>query len=324
MTAGLSLRDGSNVSEAVIQRILGVGIAANMVGASGVGSGYNPGYVGSVDPSTTHFKVTANGTTLVLSISSGWAAIQKSSGLTSLDPRVQFGYNDAASTVTIASNATGSTRNDTICLRFEQVTAPDATGSNLPTVVIVQGASGGGLTAAPADSALYLPLANVAVANGATSIAQGNVTDLRKPFRTVGYVPLAWRGSLGAVDINTTSTTAVSMHANLTNSAFIVGSSGSIKITGALKCYLNTSFTDIYLYYGIDGVYTALDAFPAYSFSNVSFSLGGVATAIGLTPGSHSISLGWATANAADQLVCAGATRAAHGVGTWIHVENTA
>src|SRR4029077_18052083 len=95
------------------------------------------------------------------------------------DPRCFFGESDANDTATVTANATGSTRNDTVCLKVDQNTAPTPHVSNLLSVVVIAGQSGGGLSNAPADGNLYLPLANVAVSNGAASIAQGNVTDKR-------------------------------------------------------------------------------------------------------------------------------------------------
>jgi hypothetical protein len=182
MALRLLLRDGESVSADVLQRLLGSEFA-QLSAPTGVGTGYATGMVGSVlSASTGHLAVTANGTTLVLTILPGWAVVIRDAGASSYDPRALMVESDANLTATITANATGSTRNDTVCLKVDMATAPASDGSNLVSLVIIAGQSGGGLSNAPADGNLYLPLANVAVANGATSVAQGNVTDKRAGF----------------------------------------------------------------------------------------------------------------------------------------------
>jgi hypothetical protein len=169
----------------MVQRIFG-GLTAGLTGATGVGTGYASGGVGKINntwlgtnPGTGHMLVTANGTTMVLTIAPGWAVVVRDQGGSSYDPRAFLVESDANDSVTITSNATGFTRNDTVCLKVDQSTAPASDGANLVSFVVLAGASGGGLPNAPADGNLYVPLANVAVANGATSISQANVTDRR-------------------------------------------------------------------------------------------------------------------------------------------------
>ena len=130
--------------------------------------------------------MTAGGVTMVLTMLPGWAHVVRDAGGSTSAPRVLFAESDANDTATVTANATGSTRNDTVCLKLDQLTAPTTDGSNLLSFVVIAGASGGGLSNAPSDGNLYLPLANVAVANGATNIAQGNVTDLRQSTLALG------------------------------------------------------------------------------------------------------------------------------------------
>jgi hypothetical protein len=183
MAKRLLLRDAESLSQDMLQRLLGVEFW-NTPATPGVGTGYAAGLLGKVlTTSTGHLAVTANGTTMVLTILPGWAAVVRDAGGSTFDPRALFAESDANdSSITITANATGSTRNDTVCLKIDMATAPTSDGSNLVTFVAIAGAAGGGLSNAPADGNLYLPLANVAVANGATSLAQGNVTDLRSSF----------------------------------------------------------------------------------------------------------------------------------------------
>lgn len=163
----------------MIQRVLG-GLFWNLPVVGGVGTGYAAGVVGkNPTASTGHLAVTANGATMVLTMLPGWAQIVRDAGASTYDPRILFAESDANDTATVTANATGSTRNDTVCLKVDMATAPTTDGSNLLSFVIIAGAAGGGLSNAPADGNFYLPLANVAVANAATLISQGNVTDKR-------------------------------------------------------------------------------------------------------------------------------------------------
>lgn len=179
MAKRLLLRDAENFSQDQIQRVLGA-LLWSVPLVPGVGTGYSAGMVGrALTTSTGHLAVTANGSTMVLTMLPGWAHVIRDAGGTTYDPRLLFAESDANDTATVTANSTGSTRNDTVCLRIDMNSAPTSDGSNLVSFVIIAGQSGGGLSNAPADGNLYLPLANVAVANLATLIAQGNVTDKR-------------------------------------------------------------------------------------------------------------------------------------------------
>jgi hypothetical protein len=183
----LLLRDAENFSQDMIQRVLG-GLFWNTPGVAGVGTGYAAGIIGKLTGVATsgHMAVTADGATMVLTILPGWATIFRDAGASTYDPRALFAESDANDSVTITANATGSTRNDTVCLKIDQNTAPTSDGSNLVSFVAIAGQSGGGLSNAPVDGNLYLPLANVAVANGAMLLTQGVVTDKRSSILGLG------------------------------------------------------------------------------------------------------------------------------------------
>lgn len=83
---------------------------------------------------------------------------------------------DAAATVSIAANSSGSTRIDTICIKIDTGATPDADASNVATVVVVQGTPGAGAPATPAN---HYKLAEVTVASGAVSIANAAIADSR-------------------------------------------------------------------------------------------------------------------------------------------------
>ena len=202
MAKRLLLRDAENISADMLQRLVG-GDSAGIGAIAGVGTGFAMGGVGKMNSNwlgtaslpTGHLVVSANGTTMVLAISPGWATILRDVGTSTFDPRAFFAESDANDSVTVSANATGSTRNDTVCMKIDLGTAPTSDGSNLVSFEILAGAAGGGLANAPADGNLHLPIANIAVANGATNIAQGNVTDKRiwmptgiNPFKARGFV----------------------------------------------------------------------------------------------------------------------------------------
>ncbi len=84
---------------------------------------------------------------------------------------------DSDQNVSISSNPSGSTRIDLICLKIDTTVTPDANASNVATVVAVEGTPGGGAPSLPSN---HLQLAQVSVANGATSITDANITDSRQ------------------------------------------------------------------------------------------------------------------------------------------------
>jgi hypothetical protein len=176
------LRDGENLGEAALQREMTFMLSDCPV-VTGVGTGFSAGVVGKMNGAAganpNHFSVQANGSNLILTIQPGYCWIVKDNGASSYDPRVIYAGMTAATTLTLPSNSQGSTRVDTICLRIDQSIAPDANGTNLPSIVDVQGGASSALGNAPSDGALYLPLALVTIANGATSVSQSNVADAR-------------------------------------------------------------------------------------------------------------------------------------------------
>lgn len=81
------------------------------------------------------------------------------------------------SPVNISSNPSGSTRIDLICQEIDKVTTPNDDADNVCPITVVEGTPGGGAPAVPDD---HYALAQVSVASGATSITNGNITDLRE------------------------------------------------------------------------------------------------------------------------------------------------
>lgn len=82
-----------------------------------------------------------------------------------------------ASGVSISSNPSGSTRIDLICQEIDKITTPNDDADNVVPITVVEGTPGAGVPATPAD---HYVLAQVSVASGATSITNGNITDVRE------------------------------------------------------------------------------------------------------------------------------------------------
>ena len=81
--------------------------------------------------------------------------------------------------VAIADNASGNPRIDIICVKIDDAAATSVRGAGSVSVVVVAGTPGAS-PAVPATPADHYKLAEVAVANGFTSITNANITDLRK------------------------------------------------------------------------------------------------------------------------------------------------
>lgn len=79
-------------------------------------------------------------------------------------------------TVAIASNSSGSTRIDLICLELTTGTVPNSTASNVASLIRVAGTPGAGVPATPAN---HLKLAEVTVVNGASTISNSDIDDTR-------------------------------------------------------------------------------------------------------------------------------------------------
>jgi len=91
---------------------------------------------------------------------------------------------DANSNVTIAANASGVAKIDAVVLYIDTAASADATASNVAKLTSVRGTASASPTDGEIQTAVgasnpFLRLADVAVANGASSINSGNITDKR-------------------------------------------------------------------------------------------------------------------------------------------------
>lgn len=102
---------------------------------------------------------------------------------------------NAVTTLAITNNVSGSNRVDAIVLKLAQTT-PNALKNNVATIAVVLGSgvsalSDGAITSSIGDSN-WIRLADVTVANGASSIVNANITDVRVTvgigINTGGYV----------------------------------------------------------------------------------------------------------------------------------------
>ncbi len=78
--------------------------------------------------------------------------------------------------VTIPANNSGASIRRIICVKVDTAVTPGPNGDISPSLVVVSGSSGGGDPAIPDN---HLPLARVIHTNADTSIASGDITDLR-------------------------------------------------------------------------------------------------------------------------------------------------
>jgi hypothetical protein len=126
------------------------------------------GIVSSPGSSLNTWAVTADGSARSVVVATGAAVVQG----------IPF-WNAAARTVLITANASGNPRIDTIVL--EVVPQGEATEGKV-TLKVVDGTAAASPVAPTLTQSTALwqfPLADVAVANGAATISQGNITDRR-------------------------------------------------------------------------------------------------------------------------------------------------
>lgn len=101
-------------------------------------------------------------------------------------------YNDAIVNKLVGANASGNPRIDSIVLYIDLAASANATSTNVATFAVVAGTPAAS-PSAPDDTAIgtaigasnpYIVLADIAVANGASSITNANITDRRARYKT--------------------------------------------------------------------------------------------------------------------------------------------
>lgn len=107
-----------------------------------------------------------------------------------LNTRFWRATNTATVNVVIADNASGNPRIDIICAKLDTGVTPDADASNVATIVVVQGTPGA-VPAVPATPSNHIKLADVAVANGFSTIVTANITD-KRPIGKLTFANDGW------------------------------------------------------------------------------------------------------------------------------------
>lgn len=208
----------------------------------------NDGVIGSYQGGNLELLVTADGLSgRVVTMQPGYALVGST-----------LYVSTPALTLSIAANASGNPRIDRIALKLDRA-------ADTVRAVVVQGTPAGSPTAPTltnSSTVVYVPLAQVAVANGVTNITNIDVTDERiwhfvpKTFRATGLL----NGSgAGAVTHNYGSLLVQRL---LSAQAWCKGNSGEavpitisaidgagINVTGGIASrafYVSVSFTDQY------------------------------------------------------------------------------
>lgn len=120
---------------------------------------------------------------MTVKIALGYAFITKSDKSMCYPVRLHT----AVGSGTITANGSGNGRIDAVALYIDLAASPDATVTNVAKLMVVAGTPAGS-PVAPSDAAIqtavgasnpFIRLANVAVASGASSITNANITDTR-------------------------------------------------------------------------------------------------------------------------------------------------
>lgn len=131
-----------------------------------------------VAPATGALAVNAQGSpNMTVAVTAGVAYVTATpSGQASQALRV---YNNASANVTIAANSSGSTKYDWVYLSVSAANAanPNSAGDNVTTLTTSRSSSASADDGTPPTYGY--PLAVVTVANAASSITNGNITDIR-------------------------------------------------------------------------------------------------------------------------------------------------
>lgn len=167
------------------------GATANQAGAVTTGGDALILAAGVRDKAGGHFAVTQNGTpNMSVNVAAGDAMVARSTYAAGAGiQRFVPAFSDATTNVIITANGSGNPRIDLICIKIDPAASAGIQGVGAVSIVAVAGTPAGS-PVAPATPANHLALAQVAVANGATSIVNANITDVRQQLRPVpAYLP---------------------------------------------------------------------------------------------------------------------------------------
>jgi hypothetical protein len=182
---------------------------------------------GGVYPGGGQLQVTP-GTGMAVNVAAGYCAVPNA---TAGHGAYIFGMLTSG-TLTVPSNATGSTRLDYVIANVQDL----ATSGSYCQIEYVTGT-----TSVPAVPAVSIILAEISVANGASSISSGNITDLRAYVAPPGcVVPIANAAAAPAVQATTPLyDVATGTLCTGTGTAGTIAPAGFIQVAGAQV--INTS-----------------------------------------------------------------------------------
>lgn len=206
---------------------------------------------GVLDPN--HFVVTQNGTpNMTVLTGTGTVYIPNASYADGSTAQNKYwsAINDGVITTTINSNSSGNPRITSIFARFDTGATPDANATNLVTITAVDGTPAASPTA-PATPNNCERLANITVANGASSIVTANIADARK-FLSVAPVNSPAGFLINGQITRTVASNAITLSVvtlngetpSVSNPVSIRIANGIRKITYALTLTINQSTTN--------------------------------------------------------------------------------
>lgn len=199
----------------------------------------------------------------------------------------------AAQNATCAANATGGTRYDWIYVKIDPTNAntPAVGGDNVASIVVSRSTSSSTDNGTPPTYGYAIAV--VTVANGASSITNGNIADSRSRAGTQTITNSAGTASVAASQ-TTTSTTYAAL-ATAQTVTVTVGATGILQVgVGATTTSNNTSAGKTYISFALSGANTlaAADNVAAEfqsSSANVEGSTMRTSLLTGLTPGSTTV-----------------------------------
>lgn len=138
---------------------------------------------GVVDFDGDDFLVEEDGTpNLSVNVNAGGAYVSNSGYTTPLfQQKVYPVSSNAIENVSINSNGSGNPRIDIICIKIDNSVSPGDEGINAGSVIAIAGTPAAS-PSVPATPARHYKLAEVAVANGSTTITNADITDTRERY----------------------------------------------------------------------------------------------------------------------------------------------
>lgn len=164
---------GSNSHETTSEEANG--LATDFVSEGIIGSYSN---TGGVAPATGAFAVNAQGTPdMTVAVSSGVAYVAGTP--TSQNSQTFRVYNSASENVTISANSSGSTKYDWVYIKLDATLLANPTLAGTTTATLVTSRSTSAGTDDGTPPTYGYPIAVVTVANGATTITNSTIRDIR-------------------------------------------------------------------------------------------------------------------------------------------------